>query len=262
MKGAKDSFGKIWCVNPSGNICFVNLPDDPDCTSICAELKKIAPTAYSADTYQGPLICVKEQDANKIPALIQSILDQGHKVWMNDGSQLTLLPGQKYTTENVEHLLLQMYTKYKEMMPVHDRLSWTDFAGKVIKRHYILASSFESPILKEFLLTEFPEENRKDEEHKRNQKKPKIENNSEQPKIEKPDSVVERKPDSEESGMCVICEDQEAATYLIPCDHIFCCEKCSLELEKNLTYRDKCIVCQKQITQINYLKSGKVIYPK
>jgi len=114
MKAIKDYLGKPWMVNQFGDIAFIHLPQDPDCNPIVNELKKIAPTVKWGDTYAGPIIKVKEEDADKIPQLIQIVLNMGHRVFMNDCSRLILQPHTQYS--NYENVLLEMYQKGKEIM--------------------------------------------------------------------------------------------------------------------------------------------------
>ena len=153
-RGCQDAFGKYWHINLLGRITFIHLPSDPNCDSIVTELQKLASTVSWSDTYAGPVIWVKEQDAAKIPQLIQCVLDWGNKVWMNDGSQLTLKSGFLYTTENVEIALLAMYQNMKSISVI----GWS-CAASTLSREFILADSFSYEPLQEFLLQEFPQQN-------------------------------------------------------------------------------------------------------
>lgn len=64
--------------------------------------------------------------------------------------------------------------------------------------------------------------------------------------------------ESNEEGMCSICDEKEAETLCDPCNHLLVCEKCSDKLVDDNNYIAKCIMCQQEIQQITYVKSGRV----
>ena len=273
LNGVKDSHGKVWLVNPHGHALFAMLTDhnEPDFTEICDLLRPIASTISWSSTYAGDVLWVKESDVQQIPALIECLLDKGHTVWFNDGSQLTMKPYKHYTVENYEKCLLEQYQYGKEIM----KDKYTELAGLTMDSFYVLADNFTTPRLQLFLLENFPLQNANSEFRKTMQtpNQPivilnreseywqgikgysKFESLQEKTKPEPIPMVVE---DEEESGMCVVCDEFLAATFLEPCEHLYCCEVCSLRLENDANYNDKCIVCQQKIEKISYLSSGKI----
>jgi hypothetical protein len=207
-------------------------------------------------------LSVDQTEVNFISSIIQSLLDRGHRLYLNDRSQLTLNPPFVYNQETRETELLRQFIEWKTMAGVN----WNAFIKNTINREWRLAGRVRNRELKQLLIAEYPEENAEDNmwnDFNWNQ----IPESSESSDSSESSEVLDNDADNgnaiegEEDGMCIVCYEAEAETYLQPCEHIIVCESCSdkLATEQNIDIRDKCIYCRQDIESIIYLKSGKVI---
>lgn len=217
--------------------------------SLCenARLNTGANTLDWNSCYGRILLSVHECDYAKIQNVIRFILNAGHRIYLNDGSQLTLNPNITYSWEMREQLLLQNYLKFKSMF------GW-DVLKCTISTEWKNAERVKLLELKQFMISEFPDDNNNDNSISwRNLLNKEIQNtiNTENTKNTEVD----------DEGLCIICCTNEAETYLESCGHIVVCEECSDNLAKsnNPEIRDKCIYCKQNINQITYIKSMKIV---
>ena len=215
------------------------------------------------------LLIVNECDLFKIQFIIQSLLDKGHRIYLNDSSQLTLKPGMKYSWETREIALLQNYYRFRNEQ-------YWEVLKNTISTEWKNAERVRLDELKLFMLTEFPDENNNDQSlfwrdiliNVANTDLNTLENtgNTENTNFSQLDSPNENNLQNnnnvdEEDGLCIICCENEAETLLDTCGHIVVCERCSRDLanSNNPELQNKCIYCKQNIQQITYIKSMKIV---
>jgi hypothetical protein len=208
------------------------------------------------------LLTVEECDVMKIQKIIQSLLDQGYRIYVNDGSQLTLSHISNYCWETRERCILANYKKYK--LTNH----W-NVIKNTISSEWKNADRVKLLELKEFMIMEFPEENDNCNSYWRTLFQ---EQSSSTPildeSVKQEDQNTKRERDkkqqdqaNDDEGLCIICLENEAETYLESCEHIVVCEKCANQLAQhpNPEIRLKCIYCKQKISKIHHLKSMKIV---
>ena len=253
---------------------YVGSLTSTELSDICATVAQDT-GAFSLDWNSSmgkTLLTVKKPDVYKIESIIQTFLNNGFRLYMNDGSQLTLSPENmpNYSWRAREQLLLKNYTHYRS-------LSYWSALKDTISFEWKMGERVRLPELKAFMLAEFPEANTKENEKDstawknilQENDKGKHKNNIDGETLNESEGNVERHDEApeheiEEDGKCIICFENEAETLLEKCGHIVVCEKCSDELNrsKNSEMRDKCIYCKQDIDQITYIKSLKVLRKK
>lgn len=230
-------------------------------------------------------ISVANNDILNAPKIIQALLEKGFRLYMNDGSQLTISLSDvynQYNQENREKALFNMYKRLKNESNINGKSYW-DSVKSTISYQWKCAGRVKLHELQAWLINEFPRENHEDDEwnnfdwNSQNvvQSQPEPSqvpaSSSLQPPPPPPsveDHIVEpqaqsrHEQDEEDDGLCIICYNNERETYLEPCGHIVVCEACSDNLahDANLVNRTQCVYCRQSIQDILYLKSSKTIH--
>lgn len=221
-------------------------------------------------------IKIHKNDLKFAQVIIQTILDKGFRVFLNDCSELTIrksdLEGGVYNQTTREKLLLQKNieskTRYAKYWDVNKSLKSYEWK---------LAGRVKLPELKHFLLEHFPDENREDNFYKNinwdecvcvsaNLTMEERDNTVNTLNINEvkqhDDDNTSPNDNDDDDNVCIMCYDAERETYLEPCGHIVICEACSDKLrneENNSNLKNNCIYCRQHIDSISYLKTSKML---
>ena len=201
------------------------------------------------------LLTINISEIYQVHRAIQTILEEGFRIYLNDHSQLTInledVNGQ-YNQTNRE---LALQKKYKKLVQQGDK--YWDSIKRTISYQWRCAGRVILPELKEWMISQFPEENN--------------ENNmwtdlkwetSDPVESDKLTNDSNESSDDELCGLCIVCFENERETYLEPCGHIVVCEACSdkLATSDNDNLRRLCVYCQQNIETISYIKRSKIVH--
>jgi len=247
MKGYLLCEDNLYFPEESGNILFAILYDYRTVPELNLFVKNIKDNVPGTSTLDWMFSCgrdvlrIKSIEAHQIQHVIQYCLDHGHRLYMNDSSQVTLNPPLKYTWESREQALLKNYKENITILGEESLSRLTSWEWKITSRVRL-------PELKEFIREHFKEEN--DDYFK----------DILNPKEEFPPSFPLKKPkveEEEEEELCVICQVNPPNTFVLPCEHIVVCSECSDKLSQestNINIREHCVMCRTRIEKIHVLK--------
>ncbi len=225
-------------------------------------------------------IQVSNDEKNLVPIIIQEILDRGYHLYINDGSQVTLFPGQKYSKEEVQWQILYRYIDFEKKMSYNGEIiraleSYLELMDKQVldpqywliedgliwlkKATKTLEDQNQESLVKEFV-EKYPAKIQwmnltRDinfyEGHLGNKRKYQDISPDEQIEILDKINLLKKQLTHEEQNMCSICFENPIETMVLPCMHGMACRACSDKL-KGTENEDKCIYCRQKIEEILY----------
>lgn len=261
------------------------------------KLKEYVPTindGYYAGRYY---ICIDIDEMDKMTTLIQMILDDGHRICMNDGTQITFNPGDTYSVENQQRKQLN---SLKMLMDLHSSHAlrtddadyrWRDFDEEIDNECYISNEYWMIQEAQDFFRECFNRDLKlascepkriykfKDRYHfgylwnEDKYSKPKkitspttsstSSSSSSTNHKNKKSKIHEDTSDKLIPDKCMICCDNDIETIVYPCEHTVICESCSQKLKSDQSInRTQCIICRQKIESIYYIKTCQQIKVK
>ncbi len=228
------------------------------------------------------LLSIHITDLPKVYQIIQEFLRHGQRIYMQDHTQVTFDPqhlkdglvnyvGQQYLFLKTLHSLKKIfwktdYPRQQEFtiataIPFHRDPFWTIPEGKEFAREYREKTQLPDVTNPKSLYNgEYFAEGFDKREGEPISKKPRID-------LVLPGQVIASISQEElfrqlhvsvddsgkirnETELCVVCDEREANTMVLPCNHCKVCKECSDKLKTDKLNSDKCVYCRTPITNV------------